>query len=208
MKFRALLPKTESEMSIHATQVSAWGEVHMKHGAIQSQLLPAAPDGNPHSLLHVSWDNGSNSDLPPAEVIIEHALQPADKVAGSHCLAQGKAKAKAVDPDTPASLSKHKVSPATITAPVPNCAKLSKITQKELAPKKDLAFKCIKRGHQLGSLGYSPADLTTLFDLIENYLPISAKEWEKVEVEHETYCKENNRATCTARVLELKFKQV
>jgi hypothetical protein len=179
--------------------------VHYQPSDIQSQLPPAAPGGNLHSLLHAAQDTGSDSDLPPAEVIIERALQLSDKVPGLHHLTKGKGKEKA---DTLASSSKCKASPTAIAEPVPKHAKWPKVTQKELAPKKDLASKCVKHGRQPGSLGYSPADLIVMLDLIENHLPISAKEWEKVAAEYETYCKERNCATHTAKALELKFKQV
>jgi hypothetical protein len=46
IKLRALLPETESEMSIHATQVSAWGEVRIKHGACLMYLSSEAPTGD------------------------------------------------------------------------------------------------------------------------------------------------------------------
>jgi hypothetical protein len=46
IKFQALLPDTESEMSIHATQVSAWGEVRIKRGACLMNLSSEAPTGD------------------------------------------------------------------------------------------------------------------------------------------------------------------
>jgi hypothetical protein len=45
MKALALLPETESEMSSHATHVSACGDVHMKRGACLMYRSRSEPIG-------------------------------------------------------------------------------------------------------------------------------------------------------------------
>jgi hypothetical protein len=49
MKALALLPETKSEMSNHATQVSACGVVHMKHGVCLMYWLRSEPTGEERS---------------------------------------------------------------------------------------------------------------------------------------------------------------
>jgi hypothetical protein len=49
IKALALLPETESEMSNHATQVSACGVVRMKHGVCSMYQLRSKPIGEEQS---------------------------------------------------------------------------------------------------------------------------------------------------------------
>jgi hypothetical protein len=65
-----------------------------------------------------------------------------------------------------------------------------------------------KKGRTKGAANYRDDEVQLLLDLAEAELPVGAKGWRNVGINHRQWCRENGRPERTDKSLKTKFKQV
>jgi hypothetical protein len=84
----------------------------------------------------------------------------------------------------------------------------SKGKRKAASPLRNTDGKKLRGGRAAGVTNYSMEDLDSLFDILQERLPLGGNAWNLVGDEFNVWAQENSRPSRTAKSLELKFKQV